>query len=86
VPSPADRAVIDRVVFEELVHGIILESSRAAYVRIVTDAVATGAEGVILGCTEISLLITPDLLSVPCFDTTALHAQSAVTAALARAG
>ncbi len=82
VPGPDDRAIVDRVIFEELVRGEVRERSRSEYRRIIDELVQTGAEGVIAGCTEIELLITADDLNVPYFPTTHLHALAAVEFAL----
>ncbi len=83
VPAPADRATVDRIIFEELTNGTINDASREAYVEIIDDMVADGAEGVILGCTEIELLVEQaDRPETPLFDTTALHIQRAVKRSL----
>jgi aspartate racemase len=81
-PSAEDRRVIHRVIYEELVRGDILEESRAAYDAIIQRLVDRGAGGVILGCTEIELLVDPERCPVPAFPTTRLHAQAAVEFAL----
>ena len=78
-----DRADVNRVIFEELCHGRILPASRARYREVIARLVARGAQGVILGCTEIGLLVGAEDSSVPLFDTTSLHAAAAVEAALA---
>lgn len=78
VPDIADRAVVHRVIYEELVAGKVIADSRAAYRAIIQRLVAAGAEAVILGCTEIMLLIGAEDSPVPVFDTTALHAAAAV--------
>ena len=83
VPDDADRAEANRIIFEELVRGQVLESSRVAMRRIMTALVGRGAQGIILGCTEFSLLLGASDASVPLFDTTQIHAQSAVDWALA---
>ncbi|HET9693543.1 MAG TPA: aspartate/glutamate racemase family protein [Steroidobacteraceae bacterium] len=83
VPEASDREVVHRVIFDELCRGKILESSRAEYRRVIAALVARGAEAVILGCTEISLLVDAADASVPLFDTTAIHARRAVDWALA---
>ncbi len=83
VPSADDRATLHRVIYEELVHGVVREESRAAYRAVIERLIAAGAEGVILGCTEIELLVTADDSAVPIFPTTRLHVEAAVTAALA---
>lgn len=82
VPGPEDRATVHRVIYEELVAGRIEAASREAYRSIIGRLVEEGAEAVILGCTEIMLLIGPQDSPVPIFDTTALHAQAAVERAL----
>ncbi len=81
-PPPADREIVHRIIYEELVLGRVLENSRAEYVRITQDLAARGADGVILGCTEIGMLLRPDDLAVPLYDTTGIHAEAAVDAAL----
>jgi aspartate racemase len=83
VPGAAGRAVVHRVIYKELCLGIVREESRAAYRDVIAELAARGAEGVILGCTEIELLVRPEDSVVPLFPTTTLHAQAAVTAALA---
>ena len=82
VPPAEDREEVHRVIFEELSFGRILESSRAAYRRILSDLAARGAQGAILGCTEIGLLVRPEDSPVPVFDTTELHARAAAMSAL----
>ena len=82
LPSEDDRAVVHRVIYEELVLGILRDESRAQYVRIMQDLVERGAQGVILGCTEIGLLVSAPDSTVPLFDTTRLHALAGVEAAL----
>ncbi|MBI1213118.1 MAG: amino acid racemase [Alphaproteobacteria bacterium] len=83
VPNARDRAVVHRVIFEELVHDDVRPKSRAAFMDIVTRELQAGADGVIFGCTEICLLLSQDDFDVPCFDTTAIHAQAAVDFSLA---
>ncbi len=78
VPGADDRAVVHRIIYEELVTGRIESASRTAYREIIARMVGDGAEGIILGCTEIMLLIGADDSPVPIFDTTALHAQAAI--------
>ncbi|GHF96943.1 hypothetical protein GCM10018791_04790 [Streptomyces zaomyceticus] len=70
------------MIYEELCLGIVREESRAAYRKVIADLVADGAEGIILGCTEIELLIGSEDSPVPLFPTTRLHAAAAVGAAL----
>lgn len=82
VPDEADRAMVHRIIYAELVAGEVLPASRAAYREVIARLVAAGAEAVILGCTEIMLLIGPEDSPVSIFDTTALHAEAAIAAAL----
>ena len=82
IPEVPDRELIHRVIYEELCLGNMLDKSRQQYVRIIRQLVQDGAEGVILGCTEISMLVRPQDVPVPVFDTTAIHARSAVEWAL----
>ena len=82
LPSQADRAIVHRVIYEELVLGILRDDSREQYVRIMRDMVERGAQGVILGCTEIGLLVSAADSTAPLFDTTRLHALAGVEAAL----
>jgi aspartate racemase len=83
VPNDEDRATVHRVIYEELVAGKATSESRDAYSEIIARMVEAGAEAVILGCTEIMLLVQPDDCLVPIFDTTALHANAAIEFALA---
>lgn len=85
-PPPAGRAIVHRVIYDELVVGQIREASRQAYVRIMADLVQRGAQGIILGCTEISLLVGQADSAVPVFDTTRIHAETAVAWATADEG
>lgn len=82
VPATRDRDEVHRIIFEELCVGTVRERSRAVYVRVIEDLAARGAEGVILGCTEIGLLVTADDVSVPLFDTAEIHARAAAATAL----
>ncbi|MFF0274737.1 aspartate/glutamate racemase family protein [Streptomyces sp. NPDC004330] len=82
VPEAAGRTTVHQVIYEELCRGVVREESRAAYRKVIEDLVADGAEGIILGCTEIELLITPADSPVPIFPTARLHAAAAVNAAL----
>lgn len=82
VPPEPERVEVHRVIYEELVVGRILDSSRDAYRRIVAELIGAGAEGVILGCTEIGLLLKPGDAAVPLFDTAAIHAEAAAALAL----
>jgi aspartate racemase len=82
VPGKADAAEVDRVILGELVCGRLLPSSRDSYREIMARLVAAGAEAVILGCTEIPLLVKAEDSAVPLYDTVALHALAAVDRAL----
>jgi len=84
IPNDEDRAIVHRIIYEELVAGKVLPSSREDYRAIIARLVDNGAEAVILGCTEIMLLIQPEDSQVPIFDTTALHAAAAIELALSR--
>ncbi|SDD84064.1 aspartate/glutamate racemase family protein [Aquimonas voraii] len=83
VPDEAAQDGIDRVIFDELCLGRIEESSRARYREVCADLLARGCEGVILGCTEIGLLLGPGDVPAPLFDTAALHVEAALDWALA---
>lgn len=82
IPDEGDRADIHRVIYEELVNGDIQDASRTLYREIIARLVEEGAQGIILGCTEIPLLIDQSDSNVPLFDTTQLHAMAAVEFAL----
>ena len=84
VPDAADRALVHQVIYDELVAGTVTEASRAAYREVIAQLVAGGAQGIVLGCTEIMLLIGAEDSKVSLFDTTALHAAAAVKLALSR--
>ncbi|MGM0689613.1 MAG: aspartate/glutamate racemase family protein [Bacillota bacterium] len=82
IPPEADRLTLHRVIFDELCQGKVLEQSRQEYCRIIQRLADRGAQGMVLGCTEISMLICPADSTVPLFDTTAIHALKAVEWAL----
>jgi len=82
VPNEADRNIVHRVIYEELVQGKIENTSRAEYKRIMELLIAQGSQGIILGCTEIELLVKQEDSSVPLFPTTYIHAAAAVEYAL----
>lgn len=81
-PDQDDRNTIHDIIYQELCLGVIKADSRSAYVRIIDKLRQQGAEAVILGCTEIALLVQQQHTDVPLFDTTAIHAQAAVDLAL----
>jgi len=82
VPEAGDRALVDRVIFDEMCQGAFLDPSRAEYLRIIDDLSAKGAQAVILGCTEVGLLVRPGDTDVPTLDTCRIHAATAVEKAL----
>lgn len=82
VPEQDDRATVHRIIYEELVRGVVTEASRAQYREIIDRLVAGGAEGIVLGCTEIELLVSAKDSSVPVFPTTRIHVEAAVEMAL----
>ena len=82
VPDADERAEVHRVIYEELCVGDVRDDSRARYAAIVDGLAARGATAVILGCTEITLLIGPDDVRLPTFDSTAIHVTAAVDLAL----
>ena len=81
-PDKADRAIVHQVIYDELCLGEIRDASRYEYLRVIDKLVAQGAEGIILGCTEIALLVKPEHTDVKLFDTTEIHALKAVEKAL----
>jgi aspartate racemase len=83
IPDNKGRESVHRIIYDELVKGVIREESRKAYLDVIADLETRGAEGVILGCTEIPLLVKQEDVSIPIFDTTTIHAQAAVDWALA---
>lgn len=82
VPEKEDRELVHRVIMDELSRGIVSRESRNAYWRVIDKLARQGAEGVILGCTEIPLLVQSKPGRMPLFDTTAIHARAAVDLAL----
>ncbi len=83
VPGAEDRALVHRVIYDELCVGIVDDRSRAAYVDVVGRLADAGAQGVVLGCTEIELLLGPGDVELPSFPTTRLHVEAALDLALA---
>ena len=82
VPGEPERAEVHRVIYEELCVGVIRDEPRAEYRRVMASLAERGAEGILLGCTEIDLLVDQSDSSVPLFDTTRIHAERAVELAL----
>lgn len=84
VPDQAGRELVHNVIYDELVQGLIKDDSRQSYREVIQNLVKEGAEGIVLGCTEIGLLVKKEDLAVPVFDTMEIHALVAVDAALGR--
>ncbi|MCF5052972.1 amino acid racemase [Pseudomonas syringae] len=82
VPEADERQAVHRIIYDELCVGVISDESRRTYQRVIEALAARGAQAIILGCTEISLLVKPEHSDLPLLDTTALHAQAAVVFAL----
>ena len=82
IPAVADMEIIHNVIYDELVSGVINSKSKEEYIRIIDQLSELGAQGIILGCTEIGLLVKQEDTSIPLFDTTRIHAQAAVNYAL----
>jgi aspartate racemase len=82
VPDEQGRRLVHDVIYEELCRGVIRESSRDAYRRVMAELADGDAEAIVLGCTEIMLLVKPEDSPLPMFDTTRLHAEAAVAWAL----
>ena len=82
IPEKANREIVHRIIYEELVLGKIEPASKAEYLRIIADLAKAGAEGIILGCTEIGLLVSQSDSRLPLFDTARIHALAAVQVAL----
>jgi len=82
IPDVASRGIVHEIIYAELCQGIVKEESKQAYIKVIKELVMQGAECVILGCTEIQMLISPKDSPVPVFDTTVLHAEGAADWAL----
>jgi aspartate racemase len=85
VPTEADRTVVHDIIYKELISGVVSETSRQAYRGVIARLIDQGAQAIILGCTEIMLLVKPEDSVVPLFDTTTLHALAAVDRSLGQA-
>ncbi len=83
LPDEKERNQVHDIIYKELVNGIITEESKKIYISVIKNLINQGAEGVILGCTEIPLLIKPEDIDIPLFNTTKIHAEKAVELALA---
>ncbi len=82
VPSAADQDLVNSIIYDELCGGIIKDSSREEFRRIIASMIDTGIQGVILGCTEIGLLISPEDVTIPVFDTAEIHALRSIAYAI----
>jgi aspartate racemase len=82
VPDTGDRAYVNRVIYDELVAGQIRDESRAGYLAIIRKLAEQGAQGIVLGCTEIPLLVDEASAGIPLFDTTQIHAEAALNYAI----
>ena len=82
IPNESDRAIVHQIIYEELVHGKTEATSKEKYQQIINASIKDGAQGVILGCTEIPLLIKNEDVSIPIFDTARIHAENAVELAI----
>ena len=82
IPEPEDVEIVHEIIFKELVFGTIKGKSREVYLKVIEKLASKGAEGIVLGCTEIPLLISSEHCKLPVFDTTCLHAEKAVKLAL----
>ena len=83
IPEGEEIDLVNRVIFDELCLGIVKDDSRAAYLRVIENLRQRGAEGILLGCTELGLIVSQADVSLPLFDTTVIHAEKAATLALA---
>ena len=83
IPEGDDIDLVNRVIFDELCLGIVKEESRADYLRVIADLQQRGAQGILLGCTELGLIVAREDVSLPLFDTTEIHAKKALVLALA---
>ncbi len=86
VPDAEGRELVHRIIYDELCVGVVREESKAAYLDVVEQLRQQGADGVILGCTEVGLLLGPGDVDLPMFDTTRLHVEKALDLALAQLG
>jgi aspartate racemase len=85
IPNATDRAVTHRIIFDELVHGVVAPKSKEAFRKIIANLIDQGAEAIILGCTELMMIIEPSDSAVPIFDTTTLHCEAALDFAIGTA-
>ena len=83
IPEGEDIDLVNRVIFDELCLGIVKEESKAAYLRVISELQARGAQGILLGCTELGLIVSAADVALPLFDTTVIHAKKALELSLA---
>ncbi len=84
VPEAQGRSIVHQIIYEELCKGVVRDSSRDAYLKIIDQLAGAGAEAIILGCTEIGMLVKPEHCSLPVLDTTLIHAEAAATLAVSK--
>ena len=82
IPEGEEIDLVNRVIFDELCLGVVKEDSKAAYLKVIANLQARGAQGVLLGCTELGLIVSQEDVSLPLFDTTVIHAKKAIELAL----
>ena len=82
IPEGEDIDLVNRVIFDELCLGVVKPDSKAAYLRVIAQLQARGAQGILLGCTELGLIVSPADVSLPLFDTTVIHAKRALELSL----
>ena len=83
IPEGEDIDLVNRVIFDELCLGVVKEDSKAAYLRVIAELQARGAQGILLGCTELGLIVSAADVALPLFDTTVIHAKKALGLSLA---
>ena len=83
IPEGEDVDLVNRVIFDELCLGVVKEDSKAAYLRVIAELQARGAQGILLGCTELGLIVSASDVALPLFDTTVIHAKKALELSLA---
>jgi aspartate racemase len=83
IPEGEDIDLVNRVIFDELCLGVVKPDSKAAYLRVIAELAARGAQGILLGCTELGLIVSAEDVSLPLFDTTVIHAKKALELSLA---
>ena len=83
IPEGDDIDLVNRVIFDELCLGVVKPDSKAAYLRVIAELAARGAQGILLGCTELGLIVSAEDIELPLFDTTVIHAKKALELSLA---